>query len=265
MYSIETIKIGILAIVQGITELLPISSSGHLILLGEYFDIPITTLILSIFHLGTTFAIILFFRKELFKNLFTKEKLLFYSKILVASIPTGIVGFLFEKLISKRLRATWIIAVSLIVWGIVMILMEQKKKYINKEKIENVSWKQAISIGLSQTLALIPGTSRSGITTITGMLVGLDKYTALKYSFILGIPVLLGSSIYGIFKEFGGMKSLTMTTLSVSTIKMIVVAILPFIVGYISLILLKKFQKKNWLTYFGIYRILLGILTLILL
>jgi undecaprenyl-diphosphatase len=124
----EMIKMGILAIIQGITELLPISSSGHLILLGEYFNISITTLILSTFHLGTTLSIILFFREKLFKNLFTKEKLLFYIKILVASIPAGIVGFLFEELISERLRATWIIAVSLIVWGIVMILMEQKKK-----------------------------------------------------------------------------------------------------------------------------------------
>jgi len=255
---------GILAIIQGITELLPISSSGHLILLGEYFNISITTLILSTFHLGTTLAIILFFREKLFKNLFTKEKLLFYIKILVASIPAGIVGFLFEELISERLRATWIIAVSLIVWGIVMILMEQKKKDNNGKNLEAISWKQSLSIGISQTLALIPGTSRSGITTITGILVGLDKYTALEYSFILGIPVLLGSSMYGILKEILMVGELTSTILSVSVIKITVMAILPFIIGYIALILLKKFQKKNWLTCFGMYRIVLGILILLL-
>ncbi len=264
MYNMEMIKMGILAIIQGITELLPISSSGHLILLGEYFNISITTLILSTFHLGTTLAIILFFREKLFKNLFTKEKLLFYIKILVASIPAGIVGFLFEELISERLRATWIIAVSLIVWGIVMILMEQKKKDNNGKNLEAISWKQSLSIGISQTLALIPGTSRSGITTITGILVGLDKYTALEYSFILGIPVLLGSSMYGILKEILMVGELTSTILSVSVIKITVMAILPFIIGYIALILLKKFQKKNWLTCFGMYRIVLGILILLL-
>ena len=265
MYNMEMIKMGILAIIQGITELLPISSSGHLILLGEYFNISITTLILSTFHLGTTLAIILFFREKLFKNLFTKEKLLFYIKILVASIPAGIVGFLFEELISERLRATWIIAVSLIVWGIVMILMEQKKKDINGKNLEAISWKQSLSIGISQTLALIPGTSRSGITTITGMLVGLDKYTALEYSFILGIPVLLGSSMYGILKEILMVgEPLTSTILSVSVIKITVMAILPLIIGYLVLILLKKFQRKNWLTCFGMYRIVLGILILLL-
>jgi len=124
----NTIKFGILSAVQGLTELLPISSSGHLILLGKLFEIDTSTLLLSVFHLGTTIAIIIFFRKKLFKNIFTKEKLNFYLKILIASIPTGIIGFLFQDIIEEKLRAEWIIAVSLILWGIVMILLERKTK-----------------------------------------------------------------------------------------------------------------------------------------
>ena len=261
----ETIKLGILAIIQGITELLPISSSGHLLLFGDFLNISVSTLLLSVFHLGTTMAIVIFFREKLFKDIFSKEKLTFYLKILVASIPAGIVGFLFQDIIEEKLRATWIIAISLIVWGIVMLVMEQKKKASSMKDIEKVSWKQSILIGISQTFALIPGTSRSGITTIAGMGLGLDKYTALEYSFILGIPVLLGSSMYEILKSFLSQgESVTTLIATASIMRIFVVALIPFVVGYTALLFLKKIQRKNWLTIFGIYRIVLGILILLL-
>lgn len=259
----NTIKFGILSAVQGLTELLPISSSGHLILLGKLFEIDTSTLLLSVFHLGTTIAIIIFFRKKLFKNIFTKEKLNFYLKILIASIPTGIIGFLFQDIIEEKLRAEWIIAVSLILWGIVMILLERKTKGKKEVDVKNVTWKQSIMMGISQTFALIPGTSRSGITTISGILGGLDKYTALEYSFISGIPVLLGSSIYSIGKEILLIQEpITSKICFALIVKIGVVAFVPFLVGYISLLLLNKFKKKKWLTIFGIYRIVLGILVL---
>lgn len=260
----DTIKIGFLSIIQGITELLPISSSGHLILLGKIMDIETSTLLLSVFHFGTTLAIIIFFREKLFKNFFTKEKLNFYLKILISTIPAAITGFLFESIIEEKLRETWIIAVSLIVLGIVMIILEKREKEDYDPDVENVTWKQSLLMGFGQIFALIPGTSRSGVTTITGILAGMDKYSALEYSFILGIPILIGSSVYEIGKEILSIEEpLTTTITSASLIRVFVVAVVPFVVGYLALTVLKKFKKKNWLTVFGIYRIILGILILI--
>jgi undecaprenyl-diphosphatase len=264
----ENIKFLILGIVQGITELLPISSSGHLLLFSDImnFELDLNSLLLSVLHIGTTLAIIVFSRKILFKNLFSKEKLLFYVKIVVASIPAGIVGIFLGDFIENQLRATWIIAVSLIVWGIVMIIAEQTRKDVKKAdtNIENISWKQSIAMGFGQTLALIPGTSRSGITTLTGMLTGLDKYTAFEYSFILGIPVLLGASLIEIFKAYLEMETVDLNTIFASTLRMTPVILISFTVGYLALITVKRYQKKNWLTVFGIYRIILGIIILLI-
>ena len=194
----NTFQIIILSIVQGITELLPISSSGHLILTGKLlnFDISGDLFFLSFLHLGTTLAIIIFYRKTLFKDFFTKEKWTFFFKILIASIPTAVIGFIFEDYISSVLHGNTVIAISLIVVGILFIIFENFKKegeIIDPESIP--LWKMII-IGIGQTLALIPGTSRSGITTLTGMLLGLEKYSAFQFSFIIGIPALLGSGIY---------------------------------------------------------------------
>lgn len=260
----EIIKIGILSIIQGIIELLPISSSAHLILLGKLMNIDTTSFLLSVFHFGTTLAIIVFFREKLFKNFFTKEKLIFYLKIIVSTIPAAIVGFLFQDIIEEKLRAEWIIAVSLIVLGIAMIILEKKEKAEYDPNVENITWKQSLIMGFGQIFALIPGTSRSGVTTVAGIFAGMDKYSALEYSFILGIPILLGSSGYEIIKEISSIQEpITSTIIYASLVKILVVAVVPFLVGYIALVVLKRFKKKNWLTVFGIYRIALGIIILI--
>ena len=267
IFNTEAIQFGLLSIVQGITELLPISSSGHLILLSNLWDMQLSNLILSILHLGTTVAIIVFLRRTLFKNLFTKEKLSFYLKILVASIPAGLVGVFLGDFIEEKLRATWIIAVSLIVWGIVMIIVEQSQKGKQHKKdldLEKVTWKQSLVMGFAQTLALIPGTSRSGITTLAGIFSGLNKYRAFEYSFILGIPVLIGASILEIGKELLGIENISTHILTTASIKMLPVILISFAVGYIALIVVRKYQKKSWLTVFGVYRIILGILILVL-
>ncbi len=137
-----------------------------------------------------------------------------------------------------------------------MIILERSKKDIKETIVEEVTFKQSVIMGIAQTLALIPGTSRSGITTIAGMLVGLNKFTALEYSFLLGLPVLIGASGYELIKEAN------VNTFGIEEILGIVTAA---IVGYLSVILLKRFKKKNWLTVFGIYRIILGISLLLLL
>lgn len=251
----EILKVIILGIEQGITELLPISSSAHLILTSQILSIEMDTYLLSVLHLGTTLALIIHFWKILFKDIFTKEKMSFYIKILLSTIPAGIIGLLFESVIEEKLRGNLIIGISLILWGVVMIIIERKSK-IEEQPLEKVSWKQSLVMGISQIFAFIPGGSRSGISTIAGMLTGLNKYTAIQYSFLLGLPLLLAAPVYEIAKEYPERVLNSMDILGI---------LIAGVVTYLALALLKKFSKKKWLTFFGVYRILLGILVILLL
>ncbi len=256
----ETLKIIFLSTVQGVTELLPVSSSAHLLLLGKVFEIDMSSTLLVLFHLGTTLAILIFFWKKIFKDFLTRDRWNFYFKVVVSSIPAAIVGFFFEEIISEKLRATWIISVSLIVWGIVMILIERRKSKVTKpvtEDVQSITWKQAGIVGVAQVLALIPGTSRSGISTIAGILTGMEKYTALEYSFLIGLPVLFGSFLWGV------LKGSPLSEISHNQLDALIIVGVTFVVGVISLQILKHNKKKNWLTVFGIYRIVVGVAILI--
>lgn len=260
----EILNLLIIGVVQGVTELLPVSSSAHILLLGKLLNIGISSSLLITFHLGTTLAILIFFWKRIFKNFFTSTKLLFFLKIVVVSIPAALVGFFFDNVISERLRAEWIIALSLIVWGIIMILVERvylKNEKGKLEEVENVSWKQAIAIGASQALALIPGTSRSGITTITGIIMGMKKYTALEFSFFLSMPILFGTFIWLIIKN-PSVINFTQIVGHPVLLNLLTIVISTLIFGIITLLVLNRIQKKNWLTIFGIYRIVLGLIIL---
>lgn len=261
----ETLKLLIISITQGTTELLPISSSAHILLLGEIFKMDIPSTLLVTFHLGTTLAIVIFFWKKIFKNFFSKKKILFFSKLIVASIPAGISGLLFENIISSKLHSKWVFSLSLIFWGIGMILVERKFTKNETYKIddfEEVSWKQAILIGLSQVIALIPGTSRSGITTLTGIVVGLKKFTAFEFSFFLSIPILSGTFAWLLIKN-NLQSSIGRVIGEPQLINLGIILVVTFLMGFFTLQVLKKVKKKNWLTFFGIYRIVLGILILL--
>lgn len=250
----EILKVALLGLQQGITELLPISSSAHLILTSKILDYEMDTYLLTILHLGTTIALILHFWNILFKDIFNKESINFYIKILISTIPAGIIGFLFESTIEEYLRGNIVISISLISWGILMILMERisKGKEIN---LREVTLEQSLVMGVAQTFALIPGGSRSGISTMAGILTGLNKYTAIQYSFVLGLPLLLLAPIYEIFKEYPE------RVLNIYDILGITIA---GIFTYISLLLLKRFSKEKWLTFFGIYRVVLGVIIVVL-
>jgi len=262
----EMIKLLIIGVIQGIAELLPISSSAHILIIGKLMNLDISSSLLITFHLGTTIAIMIFFWRKIFKNFLSKSKLLFFLKIFVASIPAAIVGLLFDEIISEKLRAEWIIALSLILWGIVMIVVEKKCIKEDEERlsdIEKISWKQAILIGLSQTIALIPGTSRSGITTITGIIMGLKKFAALEFSFFLSIPILLGTFIWLIIKNPSISNFETIVGQPIS-LNIFIILISTLMFGIITLLVLNMMKKSRWLTVFGIYRIILGGIILIL-
>ncbi|MBI2356913.1 hypothetical protein HYV12_02605 [Candidatus Dojkabacteria bacterium] len=249
----------VLAVVQGITELLPVSSSGHLILTSKLLSIDsISTFTLTSLHLGTTIAIILFNWKFLFTNINSKIKL--YSYIVVATIPAAIIGVLFGDVIEGYLRGTFVVATMLIVVGAIMLYVDRKfvKVGVKEEvKLEDITFKQTLVEGLAQSIALVPGVSRSGITTIAGMFSGISQYTAIRLSFILGIPILVGSFTYEMFKTENSLNLLTQTN-------SLVAIIITFVAGYMSLWFLDKMSKTRFLRYFGIYRIVVGVLILIL-
>jgi len=252
----DIFKVILLAIEQGITELLPISSSAHLILTGKLIELEADTYLLATLHLGTTIAILIYFAPTLFKELLKKETFSFYLKLLVSTLPAAIAGFLFQSVIEEVLRGEIFIAFSLIIWGFVMIFVERRYKEKQEANLKEISWKQSLTMGFAQIVSLIPGTSRSGITTIAGILSGVNKFSALQYSFLLGIPILIGTSVFGISK-YAPQEGFNSSH--------VIGIIVSFIFAYLALFLLKNIKKEKWLSIFGYYRIFIGLLLLIFL
>lgn len=198
----------ILGFIQGVTEFLPISSSGHLIVVPNLFNWPDQGLGFdACVHLGTFLAVILYFRKEvglLIYSFFIKtpesknwRRLAVY--ILVATIPAAIFGLLFKVEVANILRSPSVVAASLIFWAIILYLAEiYSEKYANHNKLPRVGFWQSLAIGFWQVIALIPGTSRSGITMTGGMLVGMNKELAIKFSFLLSLPIIALAGIYSL-------------------------------------------------------------------
>ena len=172
----------------------------------------------------------------------------------MASIPAGLIGILWGDAIEAQLHETYVVAISLIVVGVLMVIADLRFKERKVEsEIENTTFRQTFISGLSQALALIPGVSRSGITTLGGMLSGLDQYTAIRLSFILGLPVLFGSFVYEMIKNVNSINIF-------SDSRVLIGILITFVVGYLSLYLLEKISKSRFLRYFGVYRIVLGLI-----
>ncbi len=262
------IDIIILGIIQGIAEFLPISSSAHLIIFRDIFGIGTNigsnielTFDLAL-HFGTLLAIIIFFFNDLFKILVegltkgvkTKDGKLFWYLIL-ATIPAGIVGVLFEDIFDSFFRKQlWLIAIALIVMGIIIYLVDKKSKIsIN---IKEMKWYQALIIGCAQVFALIPGFSRSGTTITASRALGLNREDSAKFSFYLSVPVVAGASLLSLIKA---------DTLSIILDNLMIFGtgiLISFITGLICISFLLKYIKKNDFKVFMIYRIILGILIL---
>jgi undecaprenyl-diphosphatase len=251
----------IAGILQGATELLPVSSSGHLLILSKLTDSNLEILSVAILHLGTLASILIVFRKEL--KLYLDQNFLF--KIFLSSIPAGILGFLIEEVLNLNFNNSNIIVFTLIFWGILLIVADRisdrriHNAKSSKEsstqtlhKLKTITFKQAIFIGLGQCLALIPGTSRSGVTTIAGIFSGLSADTALKYSFLSGIPLISLSGVYALVKLiFTDQLPTSPTSIGIGTL-------VSFGVGLLAAFVLTKYINRNILTICGIYRILIA-------
>ncbi len=242
------ITILFLSFVQGLTEFLPISSTGHLILFEKVFKIPSSLELDAFLHLGSFFAILIYFWKDL-KEIWSRKWLIF-----VSALPGGIAGLLLHHMIESYFRTPLVVALSLLIMTIPMILGErlvQKRLSINELNIG-----KALFIGIAQALALIPGTSRSGITISAGLLVGLKREEAARYSFLAGAPLILGAGLYeGLKLVKGG---------SIPTDVAFAGFIGSFISSLIAIAFLIPFLKKFSLYAFIFYRIILGVLLLTL-
>ena len=257
----------ILGVVQGLTELLPISSSAHLFLIPWFFNWQIPESFDVALHLGTLLAIGIFFFNDWinlikggYKTAVKKEKnpegkLFWY--IVVATIPGGIIGFILDKYAEGILTKPLIIAIALIVMGIVLYIVDKKSK--NKTDYENLNFKQTFLIGLSQSLAFIPGVSRSGITMTTGRLLGVKREAAAKYSFMLSGPIVLAATLFKLkdFIEYFLVADIIGIT------AFIIGVLTSFIVGVFVIKFLLEFLRKGSFKIFAIYRIILGMVVII--
>lgn len=249
----------ILGILQGITEFLPISSSGHLIIFEKLFDLEVAKLLDFdiMIHMGTLLAILIYFRRDFFSLLKFKDKKMILN-LLLASIPAVIVGLLFKDQIEEIFRSTFSVSIFLIVVGALFFLPENffsgRKKQNNSNNIPNLNLKNSILIGLAQSLALMPGISRSGSTILTGTLLGIPRAEAAKFSFLLGSIAIAGAGVLGL-KD--------LNQLQMSSEILFAGFISSFISGIFAIKFLMGFLEKYTLKVFGVYRIILGVSMLI--
>ncbi len=243
----------ILAILQGITEFLPISSSAHLFLLPWAVNVPAPGLAFdAAIHIGTALALVAFFWKDFYALAKKRDKLLLY--ILIASVPAALAGFMGDQFIDKYFHqsssAPLIIGIGLIFYGIVMYAIDRSAK-LSKD-MSHIGPKNALIIGFTQVLALVPGTSRSGITISAGELLGLNRESAARFSFLLATPISLGAGLYKlnqIVTAPQGNVSIALTILGI---------VIAFGVGLAVINWLLDYLKKHSLLAFVLYRFVLG-------
>ena len=260
---LDILKVIILGIVEGITEWLPVSSTGHLILVGDLLKPSMSDAFMEMFNvviqLGAIMAVVVIYFHKL--NPFSpkkteKQKLLTWQmwiKVLIASVPAGIVGILFDDILDKLFYKSVPIAVMLIVYGVLFIVVENRNKHTRPSvtKISELSIQMLLIIGVFQMLALIPGTSRSGATIVGALLIGVSREIAAEFTFFLAIPAMFGASFLKLIKfgfHFTGAEFGLLILGCVVSFGLSVIAI-KFLMGYI---------KKHDFKVFGYYRIVLG-------
>lgn len=262
---LDILKVIILGIVEGITEWLPVSSTGHLILVDEFLKLGQSDAFIEMFNvviqLGAIMAVVVIYFHKL--NPFSpkktqKQKMMTWQiwiKVLIASVPAAIIGLLFNDIIDKTLYHWYVVAAMLIVYGILFIIIENyhKGKEPNVTKISQLTIPMLLIIGVFQMLALIPGTSRSGATIVGALLIGVSRAAAAEFTFFLAIPVMFGASLLKLVKfgfAFTAMEAgLLVLGMAVS-----------FAVSVIAIKFLLKYIKSHDFKVFGYYRIVLGIL-----
>nr|WP_296155913.1 undecaprenyl-diphosphate phosphatase [uncultured Blautia sp.] len=290
MNIVEFIKAVILGIVEGITEWLPISSTGHMILVDEFIKLNVTDefkeFFLVVIQLGAILAVVVLYWSKLWpfyirplsakqkkvlsgkpvvtRGILTfverfcdKDKWILWFKILFACIPTIVIALPFNDVIEKNFNNYVVVAIALIVYGVIFIIVEDynKKRKPTCTSLENLSFKTAFLIGIFQVLSVVPGTSRSGSTIIGGILVGTSRTVAAEFTFFLAIPVMFGASLLKLVK-FGFVFTGTEIMILVTGV------VVAFVVSILAIKFLMSYIKKHDFKAFGWYRIILGVLVL---
>lgn len=267
---LEMLKVIVLGIVEGITEWLPISSTGHLILVDEFVKLGASDAFKEMFNvviqLGAILAVVVLFFHKL--NPFSpkktveekKDTISLWMKVVIACIPAGVLGILFDDWMEAHFHNYVVVSIMLILYGVLFIVIERWNKGRNAlvTDLAQLSYKTALLIGVFQVLSLIPGTSRSGATIIGALLLGVTRYVAAEFTFFLAIPVMVGASgvkILKFLKDGGGFSGTEAGML-------IVGCLVAFLVSAVAIKFLMGYVKKHDFAVFGYYRIILGILVL---
>ncbi len=276
---ITLLKVILLAIVEGITEWLPISSTGHMIVLEELLDIKgslgpngdaVWDFFMVVIQLFAVLAVVVVFFKELWpwlpKRTREERKEIYWTwlYIVIGCLPAGIFGILLDDLLDQYLYNFITVSITLIVYGAAFILLELylrksgKKPHISS--LRDFTWKTALIIGIAQVLSLIPGTSRSGVTILAALLIGVNRETSAKFSFYVSIPVMAGASLIKGIDFFGGGYTMDASQM----VYVAVGCLVAFLVSLLAVKWLTGFVKKHTFMGFGIYRIALGVVLIIL-
>ncbi len=263
----ELIKTVILGVVEGLTEWLPISSTGHMILVDEFIQLDVSKSFMDMFlvviQLGAILAVVVLNFEKL--NPFSSEKSTaekratyrLWYKVILACLPAAVIGLMFNKYMEEHFMTAPVVATTLIFYGIMFILVENynKKRKPIVDNLNKMSYKLAFIIGMFQVLSLIPGTSRSGATILGGILFGASRFVAAEFTFFLAIPVMFGASLLKMVK-FGFHYS------GAEILILIVGMATAFVVSILSIKFLLKYIKNNDFKAFGYYRIVLGIIVI---
>lgn len=262
------IKTILLGIVEGITEWLPISSTGHLILADEFIKLNMSDAFMEMFNvviqLGAIMAVVVLYFHKL--NPFSPKKnrrekgdtVILWTKVILAVLPAAVIGIPLDDWLDEHFYNPPVVAAMLIIYGILFIVVENRNRRSRRrpmDDLDRLSYPMALAIGAFQVLSLIPGTSRSGATILGGILIGCSRTVAAEFSFFLGIPVMFGASLLKIVK-FGFQFT------SVEVIVLLTGMIVSFLVSIIAIKFLLGYIKKNDFKAFGVYRIILGILVI---
>ena len=270
MSLVETLKIIVLGIVEGFTEWLPISSTGHMILVDEIIRLNQPEAFKEVFRvviqLGAILAVVIMYFNRL--NPFSRQNTsrqrdatwALWIKIVVACVPAAVLGLLLDDWMEAHLFNAYVVAAMLIIYGVLFILVENSRRYANSDlqKVGQIPIQTAFYIGMFQVLSLVPGTSRSGATILGAMILGCSRGAAAEFSFFLGIPVMFGASFLKLVKYFLDGNSFTGPQIFYTVFGMLI----AFLVSVYSIKFLMNYVRKNDFKFFGYYRIILGVIVL---
>lgn len=273
---VEILKAVVYGVIEGVTEWLPVSSTGHMILAEQALKFQLSDAFMEMFRvviqLGAILAVLVLYFKKLwpfcrdngrdsgFGRHFRWPVMRLWYKIIVACLPAAVLGFLLDDWLDTYLYNSITVAAMLIIYGVAFILIERRPRPPRTTKLSHIGYKQALQVGAWQVLAMIPGTSRSGATILGGMLCGLSRPCASQFTFFLAIPVMAGASALKLVKFFLDGNTLTGT----EVIVLLVGCVVAFLISMLAIRFLMDYVKRHTFTVFGWYRIALGVVVLII-